>query len=200
MKKILLVFALFAGTTFSASAQVQQGSILIDAYYGFPNLYKSAFEGVVATGTETNVKAGGIGPLGLRAEYLASDNFGVGIDFCYSNAYVSQDDFGSDGVTVYNYEINSPKIGIMATLNYHFVTTETVDFYFIAGGGWKNRTLNAETNDPDYNTESIDLSLLNIAARVGLGTRIFFTENIGINLGVGFGQGSILNGGVSVKL
>ena len=81
MKKILLVFALFAGTTFSASAQVQQGSILIDTYYGFPNLYKSIFESAVSTASATNVNAGGIGPLGLRAEYVASDKFGVGIDF-----------------------------------------------------------------------------------------------------------------------
>ena len=30
----------------------------------------------------------------------------------------------------------------------------------------------------DYDTESIDIGGLNVAARVGLGTRIFFTENI----------------------
>jgi opacity protein-like surface antigen len=84
-------------------------------------------------------------------------------------------------------------------MNYHFVTTETVDFYFIAGGGYKNRTLTSTTDDPNYTSDSIDLSVLNVAARIGVGARIFFTENIGINLGVGFGQGSIFNGGLSLK-
>jgi len=198
MKKLLLVFAMFAGTTFSGTAQVSQGTILVDAYYGFPNLYKSVFEAAVSSDATTNVTAGGIGPIGIRGEYLASDKIGVGVDICYSNAYVKQDDFGSDG-NIYTYELSSPKIGIMATMNYHFVTTDVVDFYFIAGAGYKNRTIDAKTDDPDYNTESIDVSLLNLAARIGLGTRIFFTENIGINLGVGFGQGSVLNGGISMK-
>ena len=187
-----------AGTTFSASAQVQQGTILVDAYYGMPNLYKSAFQSLVSAADATNVQSGGIGPLGVRAEWLAAEKFGVGIDVCYSDAYVTEDAMGSDGM-MYSYELRSPKIGIMATMNYHFVSTETVDFYFIAGGGWKNRTLTSTTDDPNYTTDSIDMSLLNIAARVGVGARIFFTENIGINLGVGFGQGSIFNGGVSMK-
>ena len=198
MKKLLFVFAMVAGTTFSASAQVQQGTILVDAYYGMPNLYKSAFQSLVSAADATNVQSGGIGPLGVRAEWLAAEKFGVGIDVCYSDAYVTEDAFGSDGMP-YSYELRSPKIGIMATMNYHFVSTETVDFYFIAGGGWKNRTLTSTTDDPNYTTDSIDMSLLNIAARVGVGARIFFTENIGINLGVGFGQGSIFNGGVSMK-
>jgi hypothetical protein len=198
MKKLLFVFAMVAGTTFSASAQVQQGTILVDAYYGMPNLYKSAFQSLVSAADATNVQSGGIGPLGVRAEWLAAEKFGVGIDVCYSDAYVTEDAMGSDGM-MYSYELRSPKIGIMATMNYHFVSTETVDFYFIAGGGWKNRTLTSTTDDPNYTTDSIDMSLLNIAARVGVGARIFFTENIGINLGVGFGQGSIFNGGVSMK-
>ena len=198
MKKLLFVFAMVAGTTFSASAQVQQGTILVDAYYGMPNLYKSAFQSLVSASDATNVQSGGIGPLGVRAEWLAAEKFGVGIDVCYSDAYVTEDAMGSDGM-MYSYELRSPKIGIMATMNYHFVSTETVDFYFIAGGGWKNRTLTSTTDDPNYTTDSIDMSLLNIAARVGVGARIFFTENIGINLGVGFGQGSIFNGGVSMK-
>ena len=198
MKKLLFVFAMVAGTTFSASAQVQQGTILVDAYYGMPNLYKSIFEAAASSVEATNVKTGGIGPVGIRAEWMAAEKFGVGIDLCYSDVYVKEDAMGSDGM-MYNYEIRSPKIGIMATMNYHFVSTETVDFYFIAGGGWKNRTLTSTTDDPNYTTDSIDMSLLNIAARVGVGARIFFTENIGINLGVGFGQGSILNVGVSMK-
>ena len=198
MKKLLFVFAMVAGTTFSASAQVQQGTILVDAYYGMPNLYKSIFEAAASSVDATNVKTGGIGPVGIRAEWMAAEKFGVGIDLCYSDVYVKEDAMGSDGM-MYSYELRSPKIGIMATMNYHIFTTEVLDFYFIAGGGWKNRTLTSTTDDPNYTTDSIDMSLLNIAARVGVGARIFFTENIGINLGVGFGQGSIFNGGVSMK-
>ena len=200
MKKLLLILTIIAGTTFSASAQspVMKGNILVDAYYGFPNLYGAILQSAVETGSSTDVTAQSIGPVGFRAEYLASDKLGVGIDFCYSDASVSQTDMGADGNT-YEYKISSPKIGFMATINYHIVTTDVVDFYFITGAGYKSRSLKASTDDPDYTTESVDVSLTNLAARIGLGTRIFFTENIGVNIGVGFGQGSVLNGGVSFK-
>ena len=198
MKKLLLILILAAGTTFSTSAQVSKGSILVDAYYGFPNLYGAILQSAVETGTSTNTTAQSIGPVGLRAEYLASDKLGVGIDFCYSDASISQTDQGVDGNS-YEYKISAPKIGFMATINYHIVTTDVVDFYFTTGAGYKSRSLKATTDDPDYTTESIDVSLTNLAARIGLGTRIFFTENIGVNVGVGFGQGSVLNGGVSFK-
>ena len=55
------------------------------------------------------------------------------------------------------------------------------------------------SNDPDFVDDSASLTAIPVAGRIGLGMRYFFTDNIGINLGVGFGQGGILNGGLSFK-
>ena len=54
-----------------------------------------------------------------------------------------------------------------------------------------------ESTDPNYQTEEVSSTVIPVAARIGLGTRIFFTENIGANVGVGFGQGGILTAGLS---
>jgi hypothetical protein len=42
--------------------------------------------------------------------------------------------------------------------------------------------------------------IIPVAMRVGVGMRYFFTKNIGANLGLGFGQGGIINAGLSFKI
>jgi hypothetical protein len=41
--------------------------------------------------------------------------------------------------------------------------------------------------------------LVPVGFKLGVIMRYFFTDNIGMNLGVGLGQGGLLNGGLSVK-
>ena len=93
----------------------------------------------------------------------------------------------------------------MITLNYHAFTNEVIDFYIMAGAGYKNRTSTLTTTNPNYTDEQFDDQAIGLtpetaiplAARLGVGLRIFFTENIGANVGLGFGQGGILNAGLS---
>ena len=211
MKKLLLLFAMFAGTTFSASAQVQQGSILVDAYYGFTNipgaLYNSNWDFEAEWWGATEANTSGLGPIGIRAEYLATDKLGLGIDFALntnSASFVGTDYVNGEEIS-FGTEGSSTKWGAMITLNYHAFTNEVIDFYIMAGAGYKNRTSTLTTTNPNYTDEQFDDQAIGLtpetaiplAARLGVGLRIFFTENIGANVGLGFGQGGILNAGLS---
>jgi opacity protein-like surface antigen len=203
MKKTLLTFvvgALLASTNNLNAQAVEEGNVLIDAYYGFPDLYKTIFS--AAYDGNENVSAGGIGPVGLRAEYMLSDGVGLGVDLGYSSATVSFDrttlDENFDEVT-YSDKAGTRKIGVMATFNYHFVkSSDIVDAYAMIGAGYRNRSYFYETSEPGYADESIS-GINPIAFRIGAGMRVFFTDNIGANLAIGFGQGGLINGGLSFK-
>ena len=84
MKKTLLTFVAFSmlGLTSQVEAQVvEQGKVIVDGYYGFPNLYSSIFKTAYAnSGTELNLKIGSMGPVGIRGEYLISNKIGFGLD------------------------------------------------------------------------------------------------------------------------
>ena len=83
MKKSILrtlsVLLLFSALGINnANAQVvKEGTIIFDVYYGFPNLYTAVLKAEYVNndlGSDyQNVDIGGIGPLGLRAEYLITD-------------------------------------------------------------------------------------------------------------------------------
>ena len=212
MRKLTLavIMGAFMMSANTASAQtMSEGNVAIDLYYGFPNLYTSALRTAYAnSGSEENIKVGGIGPLGLRVEYMLADKVGLGADFGFNNSSVTYDYESSvwnpatstyDPIT-YTDEIKTTKIGFMVVFNYHFIDNDNLDFFGTVGAGYKNRSFNFSSTNPSFDDSgSGTATLIPIAARVGLGMRYFFTDNIGINLGVGFGQGGIANGGLSVK-
>ena len=201
MKKTLLFFALAFLFQFSASAQaVMEGNILIDIYYGFPDLYKTTLR--TAYSDNNNVQTGGIGPIGGRVEYLLSDKFGVGLDIAYTSAFATfdRDAVDASGNTItYQDEVGTNKIGGMATLNYHISNNDKLDAYAMVGAGYKNRVFTYETSEPGYVDETSSGSLFPVSFRIGAGMRYFFTDNIGANLAIGFGQGGLINGGISAK-
>jgi opacity protein-like surface antigen len=99
----------------------------------------------------------------------------------------------------YEYDFSTAKFAAMVTFNYHFVNTDVLDVYGMAGAGYKNRNFTFSSTDPNYIEETISGTLIPVSLRVGLGMRYFFTDNIGLNLALGLGQGGIINGGFTVK-
>lgn len=199
----LLVVALMAFAATNASAQaVEEGNVLIDVYYGFPNLYTAVFKSAYAnSGSEENVKINGLGPVGIRGEYLLSDKVGLGLDIGFNNTKISFDEDGYDNnnnPTTYNYTYSTQKIGAMVTFNYHFLDNDNLDFYGVIGAGYGNRSYKFESTDPDYVNETVK-GLIPVASRIGVGLRYFFSDNIGANVALGFGQGGLLNAGLSFK-
>lgn len=211
MKKIILplfAFATFCLATTKSSAQaVEQGNVIAEAYYGFPNLYTSVFKGLYANSDlSENVKVGSMGPIGVRGEYLLTDKIGLGLDLGINSSTVSYNETYSvyNNVTekeedvVYDYKFKTQKVGAIITFNYHFIEADAFDMYFVAGMGYGSRSFTYTSTDPSYTLPSTK-SLIPVASRIGVGMRYFFTENIGANLALGFGQGGILNAGISAK-
>lgn len=211
MKKItialLTISALMFGTSSASAQAVEQGNVIVDLYYGFPNLYTAVFKSTYAnSGQETDLKIGGLGPLGLRAEYMVADKIGVGLDVGFNNSFVKYSEntteynstTGNYDPVTYEYNFTTTKIGAIVTFNYHFLDNDKVDAYAVFGAGYGNRNFKFESTDPNYNTETIG-GLIPVASKIGVGMRYFFTDNIGMNLALGFGQGGIVNGGLSFK-
>jgi outer membrane protein W len=100
---------------------------------------------------------------------------------------------------IYDYSIKTSKIGAMVTFNYHFVESDKFDAYFVTGLGYGNRNTTYASTNKDYIVPASTSSLFPVAARIGVGMRYFFTENIGANLGLGLGQGGLVNIGITAK-
>lgn len=204
--KLLMLTVFSVGLSGISKAQVSEGSIIIDPYYGFPNFGKAiAQELIDASGEDLEeVRISGIGPMGLRAEYMLADQIGLGFDIIYNSwgATFDIDSTGSDGVTrPYETKLTMSRIRVQARINYHFVTSDQLDAYVGFGAGYNNRVYSLKTELEGYDDSNLlgsEPSSLPASARVALGMRYYLTENIGLNGELGLG-GPLLSAGVSIK-
>jgi hypothetical protein len=205
-KKILsLLFVCVLSSITCFSQAVKQGDVIIDAYYGFPNLFsailKTSINNVNNVAT-TNLKIKSVGPFGGRLEYLLNDKIGLGLESNYTNTSATWlgESTDNNGVThIYSYEISAPRFRIMPRFNFHFVkSNDNLDGYFAVAAGYKSLTLETKSNDPDYQPIKVG-SLIPVAFKVAVGLRYFFTENIGANIEVGLGGGPLLAFGLTAK-
>lgn len=206
MKKGILALAAAAlmslGFGNQANAQVEQGSIIIDPYYGYPNFGKSLASSLEGDFDEQSA-VGGIGPAGLRFEYLLADNLGIGFDFIYNDFSVNGtiDSLNNDGTVYQSYDATAfaRRIRFQARLNYHFVQTDVVDAYVGFGAGTNTRIFGFKTDYPNYELgDNVTGSLIPVSARIAVGTRYYFTPNIGLNAELGLG-GPLVSAGLSIK-
>ena len=201
MKKLilpLLALTMILAPTKSNAQAIEEGNVIIDAYYGFPNVYSTVFKAAYESSNSTGFNLGSQGPLGIRAEYLITDKVGFGIDLGMNSSSISKSEADINTNIIYDYKFSTRKIGAIFTFNYHFVENDKLDAYFVVGGGYGNRNFKFTSTDPNYIEESVE-SLIPISYKIGVGMRYFFTENIGANLALGLGQGGLANVGVSAK-
>lgn len=209
MKKTLLIMGavLFAGVAM-AQSPTREGNVIIDPYAGIPNwansIVYSQFDPDNVEGTYNNVSnygtKGGMLSYGGRVEYMVADNFGVGIDVNYEVSGL-QFDYDSLGVP-FHYEYSAKKLRAMVRMNYHFVQTDRADVYTGFAGGYKHvkrEGFEENTITGDRTTVDGPGSLIPVAFRIAVGTRIYFTENIGAMVELGAGGGAILQFGLSAK-
>jgi len=201
MKKLilpLLALTMMLAPTKTNAQALEQGNVIIDAYYGFPNLYSAVFKALYESSNSTGLTLGSQGPLGIRAEYLITDKVGFGIDLGMNSSSISYSEADINTNINYDYKFTTRKIGAIFTFNYHFVENDILDAYFVVGGGYGNRNFKFTSTDPNYIEESVE-SVIPISYKIGVGMRFFFTENIGANLALGLGQGGLVNAGISAK-
>lgn len=214
MKKTLLtIVGAFALVTTSFGQANTQGSIIVDPYYGYPNFGKSLYESLEAT--TTDFKATGIGPCGLRAEYMISDKIGIGADFIYNSnkttystvdttqVYNSTTDTYDNVYTNYSYERTMQRIRVQARINFHFdISNPNLDAYFGVGVGTNNRIRHYYQNGAEITDDLSDFggtfTLIPVSMRICTGLRYYFTPNIGLNMELGLG-GPMISGGASFR-
>ena len=171
---------------------------MADVYYGFITLAGPLLRLVgAASGANTTF----IGPIGLRGEYMVSDVVGVGGDLQFSSYTLSWTetiyDFYGLSSTTYSYKINWTRIRAMARVAFHFAVSRAVDPYFAVSGGFRIESFSTETDDPDYD---VGIAGVGPAVRFALGTRFFFTPNIGAFAELGVFGGGLFHVGLSAKL
>jgi opacity protein-like surface antigen len=204
MTKIFLKFFIALGMIATGFNQqtfaqaVEEEDIVLEGYYGFPNLYTAVFRAAYAnSGSELDLTTGGAGPFGFRFEYLVTDKVGLGLDMSYTSSSVSFND-ASTG-TIYNYDFSTSRTGVLVCFNYHFLDNDEFDLFSTVGIGYAKRNFDFTSTEPGYQPISVE-SLIPVGVKAGLGMRYFFTDNIGANLQFAFGPGGLINAGLSFKL
>jgi hypothetical protein len=177
---------------------VSEGSVVADVYYGFITLAGPLLRLI---GAASGAKTSFLGPVGLRAEYMVSNVVGLGGDLQFNRYSLSwtetiYDIYGLSSTT-YSYKINWTRIRAMARVAFHFAVSRAVDPYFAVSGGLRIESFSTETNDPDYN---VGIAGVGPAVRLALGTRFFFTPNIGAFAELGVFGGGLFHVGLSAKL
>jgi len=212
MKKVLTLVgvAIVASMSFNttAVAQVEQGNVIIDPYIGVPT--RNLIWGNLQSGSIDNDGFSTVGPpisFGGRAEFMAADNFGVGVDVNYVmsgfqyNVNDYYDDITEETYSA-NYKYQANILRAMLRLNYHFVQTDQLDAYFGVGAGYRNvtRTGSYEFDGQERDAASTSVTLIPLALRIAMGGRYYFTDNIGAHLELGLLGGGPIQFGVSIKI
>jgi opacity protein-like surface antigen len=201
MKKTMLtLMGVLILATSSFGQTHGKGTFIVDPYYGFPNLVKKIIK--EAAGSIDGVKVSGIGPAGIRAEYMLANKFGLGMDFIYStlNLTFRFDSLQNNGTI---YKTYHPKIAFQGyklhlRMNYHYINKEHFDAYFGFGAGGHITRATFKTEAPDH-IEIKDINASNpFSVRLAAGFRYFFNDNIGLNLELGLG-GPIISSGISLR-
>jgi opacity protein-like surface antigen len=213
MKKIisLLGAALICVSYLNAQSPVAQGNFIFDPYIGFPQSNATRSEPVGSSNYKLN---GGFLSFGGRAEYMLADKFGIGLDINYVKSGSNYDlttvdtlyssstgSLDSIVTSTYNWDYTAKKTRMMVRFNYHFVQNDQIDAYVGFGAGYKAVSRIATIEDPNGSSNGLDQdkALIPIAFRIAVGTRIYFTQNIGAMVEIGLGGGGIMQFGLSAK-
>lgn len=205
MKKILLIAAVFMTGATAFGQAAEQGNVIIDPYYGFPNFGKNLSD-QASEGLE-NVNVTGYGPTGMRIEYMLADQFGIGVDAIFNGFGVEGSGTDTTGYNpdsspiteTYTARATMNRIRIQARFNYHFdISSPDLDVYMGLGAGTNIRNYKYYENDVEQTDQSLSGSLIPVSLRVAAGMRYYFTDNIGLNAELGLG-GPVISAGLSFK-
>ncbi len=217
MKKLLLIAGFSIGLV-AVNAQIMRGNVMIDPYIGVPNwansLLYSQYDG--SNMDVTNYKTiGSALSYGGRLEYMIADKVGIGADVNYEVSGYSFDyldyQYDASGAVVYingdpqyrSYtdEYTAKKLRAMFRLNYHFFQSDKVDVYSGFGAGYKSvkRDYTTTPSNSASTNDDANNALIPVTARLAIGTKIYFTQNIGAHVELGVFGGGLIQFGLSAK-
>ena len=166
-----------------------EGKVIISAGYGWPNLGQAVLNAFISD-SAINVKATGLGPIHVKAEYALSDGVGMGLSVNYISCGVKYTE------VPYEYTWSRSSLSVLMRINFHFGTTDVLDPYFGIGAGYKQASWKFKSTDPNYAGESAPgFSPFGFETTIGL--RYYFTEGFGIYTEMGIAK-SVIQGGLVV--
>ena len=173
------------------NAQVEQGSIIIEPYYGISPTGKNAFVLHVNDARYTSHSFSTLGPTGLRFNFMISETFGIGIDGNYESIKFKSSDGG--------YKYTAKRNVIRAMVNFHliFLSEGPFQLYGNAGGGYRHPVWKFTSEDPTYVEETPPGIKIPVALKLGAGFRYMFLDNMGIHVEGNYGGGSYANAGLT---
>lgn len=186
--------------TFQTSyGQIEKNTVLIDGYYGFPNLIGFTVKNKINKVADIiSLDIGGAGPYGGKIEYLFHDRMGISLDINSSSSFAVFD--GIDTLNIQrHYEITRKVLRVMPRFNFHFIDSEKADVFIGLGIGYNSSTWEFITDDPNFSSRTFK-NIVPITARLFIGGRYFFTNFLGINFELGLGGGGLLQGGLTIKI
>ena len=198
MKRNIITAGLFTvGILFvnHSNAQVlPAGSALVEVHYGYPNLLTSLAKNLyVSSGSVVDLKISGIGPMGVRAEYLLTNVVGIGLEGNYVNTSITYDS------AAFFYQIAINRVRVFPRMNFHFVqNSDMVDAYAIFGAGYHKVNYAFKTNDPNFIEETFP-GWFPVAIRMGVGIRVFFAGLLGAGMEFGIGGGGLITVGLCLR-
>jgi hypothetical protein len=206
--KFALALGLFPLLSFCSSpvqAQaIDKGRVLVDFYYGFPNLWSASIRTVVREASlPINLQTRSIGPMGGRIEYMTSRHFGIGLDVYYARSEVSYMAEGHDlegNPATYSYEVSVPRPRVVLRGNFHLGNSDMVDPYLALGLGYSGTKVVIRTDDPVFNENTLRFPIsIPLAYRIGFGTRVMLTRYVGLSGEIGLG-GPLITGGITIGI
>jgi hypothetical protein len=205
MKIIYLIIFLFISSTLKSQA-LYPSNLMLDFYGGFPNFGKILVTSNL--GKYESISLNGLGPSGVRAEYMIDDNIGVGVDVIHNYVnfkYQLMDTswFGDQLVINSNdYHSIMKRLRVHFRFNYHIEhENPRIDSYFGFGIGYNSRTYASTKNNLDNTSEfksRIQLIPFPVSARVCFGGRYYFSQYVGLVGEVGLG-GPLISLGLALK-
>mgnify|MGYP001342111404 CR=1 FL=1 len=189
------------------------GDFIIEPAVGIPNagsfFLMSANVFDFYDGSETVENTSIPVQFGGRLEYMVSHRIGIAFEGNYEKSgyrsiYSIYDNVtGNYKDTTSIYELK--KTRLLARFQYHPVQTEKVDLYVGAGLGMTlEKEINPENQIDEFDSFFFPILLVDratspLAARIFFGTRVNFTQHLGMLVEVGMGSGSVLNLGINAR-
>ncbi len=203
---VALSTLLFVAITPQVQAQAtRKGQIMVEPYYGFPNLWTGLLKVAAVAYSDVNeddIEASGLGPMGIRAQYMVTDQLSVGLDFFYASSRLKYLDNTTDGLgnpVTYSYEINMPRPRFLIRGEYHIPASDAIDPYAAGGLGVDATSLTFKTNDPFFIEDEFKVrGSLPVSYRLAFGSRFYLARNVGLGIELGLG-GPLLTGGLALK-
>jgi len=184
-------------TTSVKSQAVEQGKMIVEGTYGWPNLWTNIFKAAVTDAHSKNITTGTMGPVSGKFEYLVADKIGVGVVVNYANSSVKY----SNDTSSFYYKFSVPRYRVMAKFGFHYGNSDVFDGYTNICVGYGGFNFKYTTDDPNYiaDNNTYNLKITPVAFRICTGGRIFFTENIGAVMEFGIGGGGLMEFGLCAK-